>query len=85
MGGVALPLSAPTPLASLVCSLGTLAVVALQRLRATEEAKGDTWFDRLIAGLRALDRTIVHGGSWITGAARGALEVRRDPGTTATR
>ena len=67
--------SSPTPLASAVSALATLLAVALvysivSLLRGKPkrgEEKGDTAFERLIEGVRAVDRAIVHGASWVTG------------------
>jgi tetratricopeptide (TPR) repeat protein len=66
-------LSSPTPLTSALSSLaliGVLALIyglfsALKRDKNTNSRGGI--FERVISGARRLDRTLVHGFSWITG------------------
>ena len=64
--------SSPTPFASLVAGLLTLALLAglyitFDWLRGLRDVSKHSIGDRIIDGLRALDRALVHGGSWLVG------------------
>jgi tetratricopeptide (TPR) repeat protein len=65
--------SSPTPLTSALSSLALIGVLALiyglfSALRRDKDAESDGGiFEHIISGARRLDRTIVHGYSWITG------------------
>ncbi len=66
------PFLSPTPLASLISGLLTLALVAglysvFDWLRGRREPGEHSIADRIIDGLRALDRVLVHAGSWLVG------------------
>ena len=66
-------LSSPTPLTSALSSLALIGVLALiyglfSALRRDKDAEsGGGIFEHIISGARRLDRTLVHGFSWITG------------------
>ncbi len=66
-------LSSPTPLTSALSSLALIGALALiyglfSVLRRDKGAEtGGGIFEHLISGVRRLDRTLVHGFSWITG------------------
>jgi hypothetical protein len=67
-------LSSPTPLASLLSGLLTLAVLAAvyalwlwQWRRSRRHKKRGSVVDRMFIGVRAVDRAIVHAASWVVG------------------
>ena len=65
--------SSPTPLASALSSLAFVCIIALLYTfvllvrRKKEKKAGTSIFERLISGVRWLDRSLVHLFSWVTG------------------